>query len=122
MHSEPMLLVKDVKRSVAFYKKLLGCENDHDRDDFDRLVIEENVLLMVHRSDGHEHGALPPVAGSEGNGCLIFFYVDDLAGARERARALKAKVVVEPHANPVSGWREFTLADPDGYRIALVET
>jgi catechol 2,3-dioxygenase-like lactoylglutathione lyase family enzyme len=49
MHSEPMIAVRDVRASAAWYKKVLGCESDHGRRDFDRLVDGERVLLMLHQ-------------------------------------------------------------------------
>jgi predicted enzyme related to lactoylglutathione lyase len=38
-----------------------------------------------------------------------------------RARALGAQILVEPHENAEDGVREFTLRDPDGYAVAIIE-
>jgi len=73
-----MIAVADVPASVAWYKKLLGCSNDHGRP-------------------------------------------DDLAAVHRRARRQGAVVVVAPHENDQAGWTEFTLRDPDGYRVVIVE-
>lgn len=121
VHSEPMIAVRDVRKSVAWYKKLLRCTNDHDRPDFDRLIADRRVLLMLHRTEAKEHGLAKPARGAVGSGFLLSIYVDDLAAVLARAKRMKARIVVTPHDNPLSGWREFTLRDPDGYHIALVQ-
>jgi catechol 2,3-dioxygenase-like lactoylglutathione lyase family enzyme len=122
MHSEIMIAVSDVRASAAWYCQLLGCMNDHGRPDFDRLVKDGQVLLMLHQTPAEEHGLTEPVPGAIGSGVLIWMYVDDLDAVLERARKLKAPIVVEPHTNAQAGWREFTLRDPDGYRVAIAET
>ena len=122
MHSEPMIAVHDVRASAAWYQELLGCTNDHGRPDFDRLVADGRVLLMLHQTQAAEHGLTKPVPGATGSGFLLWIYVDDLDRVFQRARKLKAPIVVEPHANPQAGWREFTVCDPDGYHVAIVET
>jgi predicted enzyme related to lactoylglutathione lyase len=121
MHSEAMIAVADVRVSVAWYKALLGCDNDHDSSEFDRLLDGDRVLLMLHQRSAEEHGLRPPVEGAEGSGVLVWFYVDDLKAVQRRAKKLGASVVVEPHINPQAGWSEFTLRDPDGYRIAIAQ-
>lgn len=122
MHSEPMIAVRDVRASAAWYNQLLGCSSDHGRPDFDRLVHGDRVLLMLHQTQAEEHGLTKPVPGAVGSGVLLWFYVDDLEAVYRRAKKLKAPIVVEPHENPQAGWREFTLSDPDGYRVAIVES
>jgi catechol 2,3-dioxygenase-like lactoylglutathione lyase family enzyme len=121
VHSEVMIAVRDVPKSAAWYRQLLACESDHGRSDFDRLVADGRVLLMLHQLDAAEHGLPAPVEGAVGSGVLIWIYVDDLKAVVERARTMKAPIVVEPHANPQTGWREFTLRDPDGYHVAMAE-
>jgi catechol 2,3-dioxygenase-like lactoylglutathione lyase family enzyme len=120
MHSEPMIVVRDVPASVAWYKKLLGCRNDHGRPDFDRLIDGDRVLLMLHQTHAEEHGLPRPAPGHAGEGFLLWIHVDDLPAVHRRAKRLGAPIVVEPHDNPAAGWTEFTLRDPDGYRVAIV--
>ena len=117
-----MIAVRDVPASAAWYRKLFGCTSDHGRPDFDRLVSEGRVLLMLHQTQAEEHGLTRPVPGSVGSGFLLWVYVDDLDAVFLRAKALRAPIVSEPHANPQAGWREFTVCDPDGYHVAIAET
>jgi predicted enzyme related to lactoylglutathione lyase len=121
MHSEPMIAVRDVRASAAWYRELLGCSNDHGRSDFDRLIAGGRVLLMLHQTQAEEHGLTRPVPGAVGSGFLLWIHVDDLDVIHRRAIKLKAPIVVPPHDNPQAGWREFTLRDPDGYHVAIVE-
>ncbi len=116
-----MIAARDVRASVGWYKKLLGCTNDHDRPDFDRLLDGERVLLMVHQEHAPEHGLSKPRAGAAGRGVLIWIHVEDLDAVHARAKRMKARIVIAPHDTPAAGWREFTVEDPDGYRIAIVE-
>jgi hypothetical protein len=50
---------------------------------------------------------------------LLFFRVDDYEMALKRARALVAKFEEEPHVNPNTQTREFSLRDPDGYYVTI---
>jgi hypothetical protein len=59
-------------------------------------------------------GEAPP-----GNGLLLFIRVDDFDMALKRARALVARLDEEPHVNPNTQAREFSLRDPDGYYVTI---
>ncbi len=77
-------------------------------------------MLCLHEWGAHEH---PPLSSSDkgtpGNGLLLFFRVDDFDQALKRARALVARFEEEPHVNPNTATREFSLRDPDGYYVTL---
>ena len=121
MHSTPMLFVRDVRASAAWYGGLLGVTSDHDRDDFDRIIDGDNVLLMLHRWDHAEHGMPARPADAEtGLGIMVWITVPDLDRVHAKARDMGTEIVSEPQRNPLAGWREFTLRDPDGYLIAFV--
>jgi hypothetical protein len=49
----------------------------------------------------------------------LFFRVDDFDMALKRARALVARFEEEPHVNPNTQTREFSLRDPDGYYVTI---
>ena len=51
----------------------------------------------------------------------MFFRVDDFEMSLKRARALVARFEEEPHANPNTRTREFSLRDPDGYYVTISE-
>ena len=122
MHSEPMIAVQNVRKSAAWYCRLLDAENDHKLEEFDRIVIDNRVLLMLHRWGAEEHGAmLAPEDGVAGNGFLLWILVKDLNAIYNRAIKMNAEIVSEPKSNSVAGWREFTLRDLDGYHIAIAQ-
>jgi len=54
-----------------------------------------------------------------GNQILLFFRVDDYAGALTRARELVDQLSQEPHVNPNTQTSEFSLRDPDGYYVTI---
>jgi predicted enzyme related to lactoylglutathione lyase len=121
MRAELMLLVGDVRKSAAWYEKLLGARSDHGLEEFDRIVADGHVLLMLHRADASEHGAKREGRTRVGHGCVLWIYVSDLDVVYRRARRMKAKILAEPHENEQAGWREFTLRDPDGYSLGIIE-
>ena len=60
-----------------------------------------------------------PKDGTPGNGLLLFFRVDDYGAAMRRARALVPQLAEEPHVNPNTRTKEFSLLDPDGYYVTI---
>jgi predicted enzyme related to lactoylglutathione lyase len=50
---------------------------------------------------------------------LIYFSVDDLGPVFERAQAMGAKLIDEPHMNEKASSVEFSLYDPDGYALTV---
>jgi Glyoxalase/Bleomycin resistance protein/Dioxygenase superfamily len=62
---------------------------------------------------------MSPEEASPGNGLLLFFRVDDYETALKRARALVDRFEEEPHVNPSTQTREFSLRDPDGYYVTI---
>ena len=63
--------------------------------------------------------ALNPDEERPGNGLLLFFCVDDFDMALHRARALVTQFAEEPHINPNTEAKEFSLRDPDGYYVTI---
>jgi hypothetical protein len=78
------------------------------------------VLLCLHEWGAHDHPSLTsPDRGTPGNGLLLFFRVDDFEQAPQRARAIAVGFEEEPHVNPNTETREFSLRDPDGYCVTI---
>ena len=121
----PFIRVKDVKASAAWYQSLLACRSPHDpahphREHFDQIADADGAVLLslIKWSDGElaEAAARGPV----GAGVSFYFAVDDFDAAWERVQALRPTVLEKPH---LLTWgfqtREFTVCDPDGYRLTL---
>jgi hypothetical protein len=62
---------------------------------------------------------MSPDEASPGNGLLLFFRVDDFGLALKRARALVTRLEEEPHLNPNTRTKEFSLRDLDGYYVTI---
>ena len=56
-----------------------------------------------------------------GNGLLLFFRVDDFDTSLKRARTLVDRLEDQPHTNPNTRTKEFSLRDLDGYYITISE-
>ena len=117
-----ILGVRDVAASCRWYQSLFGQpESPPAHDDFGQIVdTDGTVLLCLHAWGAHEHPSLrSPDEASPGNGLLLFFRVDDYRRALRRARALVSRLEEEPHVNPNTGTKEFSLRDPDGYYVTI---
>jgi predicted enzyme related to lactoylglutathione lyase len=114
--------VSDVPGSFKWYQSLFGqAETPPGHEDFGQILdTDGTVLLCLHQWGAHEHPSLmSPDEPSPGNGLLLFFRVDDFDVALKRARALVGQFEEEPHVNPNTQTREFSLRDPDGYYVTI---
>ncbi len=112
--------VNDVGSSFKWYQSLFDqSETAPAHVDFGQILDSDGtVLLCLHQWGAHEHPSLmSPDKASPGNGLLLFFRVDDYDMALKRARALVARFEEEPHVNPNTQTREFSLRDLDGYYV-----
>ena len=114
--------VRDVRGSLKWYQSLFGQpETPASHDHFGQILdTDGTVLLSFHRWGAHEHPSLmSPDQATPGNGLLLFFRVDDFDRTLPRARALVTRLEEEPHVNPNTQTREFSLRDPDGYYVII---
>ena len=123
--AQPLIAVADVKASTRWYGTLLGARRIPESSIHDHLYArlyngKEELVLQLHAWDEEDHPNLVDAdAAPHGHGVLVWFEVDDFDAAVERARALRAEVVEEPHVNPAPQHREMWLRDPDGYVVVL---
>ena len=114
--------VRDVPRSFRWYQSLLGQPSTAPaHDHFGQLVdTDGTVLLCLHQWGAHDHPSLLSAAvAAPGNGLLLFFRVDDFDAALHRARELVIELEEEPHVNPNTRTREFSVRDLDGYFVTI---
>ena len=84
------------------------------------LDSDGTVLLCLHEWGAHDHPSLMSSDnGTPGNGLLLFFRVDDFDLALQRARTLVIRLEEEPHVNPSTQTKEFSVRDPDGYYVTI---
>jgi catechol 2,3-dioxygenase-like lactoylglutathione lyase family enzyme len=113
------LIVRDIERSLAFYTDVLGATLHYSDPDFAalRLAGVEFMLHADHAYDGHPlYGALD--APRRGAGAELRVLGVDPDAVQRRAEARGAEVV-QPAGDRGHGWRDVTVADPDGYVWAV---
>jgi len=114
--------VGDVAGSFNWYQSLFGRpETSPAHPDFGQIVdADGTVLLCLHEWGAHGHPSLmSPAQATPGNGLILFFRVDDFDPILQRANALVSRFEEEPHVNPSTGTKEFSLRDPDGYYVTI---
>ena len=114
--------VSDVRDSFKWYQALFGQPATRPAHDYFGQILDSDgtVLLCLHEWGSHEHPSLmSPDHGTPGNGLLLFFRVDDFDLALQRARSLVTRLEEEPHVNPNTQTKEFSLRDPDGYYVTI---
>jgi catechol 2,3-dioxygenase-like lactoylglutathione lyase family enzyme len=125
MRPQPLICVHDVEASSRWYQRLLGCRSSHGGLEYERLVLNDRLVLQLHRWDvGHHHGPIGDQNLAHGNGVLLWFELDDFDAAVARAEEMQIEMIQPRHRNPASGnsgpnhW-ECWLRDPDGYTVVL---
>ena len=114
--------VGDVPGSFRSYQALFGQEATPPAHDYFGQILDSDgtVLLCLHKWGAHEHPSLiSPDHGAPSNGLLLFFRVDDFELALQRARSLVTRLEQEPHVNPNTRTKEFSLRDLDGYYVTI---
>ena len=114
--------VSDVPSSFKWYQSLFGQPETQPHHSYFGHILDPDgtVLLCLHEWGAHEHPSLmSPDNATPGNGLLLFFRVDDFEMSLKRARKLAATLEEEPHENPNTRTKEFSLRDPDGYYVTI---
>ena len=114
------LLVRDVKKSLAFYRDVLGASVRYADNDFAALQLLglDFMLHADHTYDHHPSFARLQVPGPRGTGAELRVLGLDPDSAQRRAQAAGAKILQPPTDFP-HGWRDIMLEDPDGYIWAV---
>jgi len=117
---QPLLAVHDVPASSRWYQDVLGAKSGHGGDEYERLVVDDELILQLHAiEEAHHHGGLATAGVQLGNGVAVWFEVEELDAAVARVRKGGATIVTDVHVNPNAGHREIWLRDPDGYLVVL---
>ncbi len=106
-----MIVVRDMERSVAFYRDVLGLKLLIHQDNWSQLDAG-NIIIGLH-PEGEE------VKVSPTTGMSIGIYVDDLDVAVAEIRRRLAKLAIGPRPEPFGRWA--LIFDPDGYSIQIIE-
>jgi Glyoxalase/Bleomycin resistance protein/Dioxygenase superfamily len=117
-----IIAVGNVPGSFKWYQSLFGQSAGLPVHDYFAQILDSDgtVLLCLHQWGAHEHPSLTsPDRATPGNGLLLFFRVDDFDLALQRALSLVTRLEEEPHVNPNTQTKEFSLRDPDGYYVTI---
>ncbi len=106
-----MVVVKDMARSVAFYRDVLGLQQLFVQDNWSQFDAG-NILVGLH-PEGDEVKAGPT------SGCTFGIYVQDITLAVAEIKRRGGHFAVEPRNEPFGRWA--LLHDPDGYNIQVIE-
>lgn len=107
-----MVVVKDMKRSVQFYRDVLGLTLEYESPQWSQFNAG-NIGVGLH-PEGKE------VKVSPTSGCTFGFHVDDIQKAASDLKAKGAQMIMEPRKEQGFGWLAI-VGDPDGYYIQLFQ-
>jgi uncharacterized glyoxalase superfamily protein PhnB len=114
------LLVRDVQKSLPFYRDVLAATVRYADNDFAALQLQ-GVDFMLHADHAYDHHPLferLKAAGARGTGAELRVLGIDPDATERRAQANGARVLQPPTDFP-HGWRDVMLEDPDGYVWAV---
>ena len=114
------LIVRDVARSVPFYRDVLGMTVQYSDPDMAALQLGETqiVLHADHTYDKQPWATRLTQPGKRGLGAEIRILGIDPDAAERRATDRGATVLAASRDWP-HGWRDVILEDPDGYTFAV---
>ena len=100
---EVCLLTNDVPKLAAFYKELLGVDNDSN-DETHQFIITEGTTLTIY-NDG-------TVKNNQNQNICLAFTVEEIEKAYEKIVALGARIIELPTIRPW-GAVNMSFYDPD---------
>jgi uncharacterized glyoxalase superfamily protein PhnB len=114
------LMVRDVAKSLPFYRHVLQATVHYADADFAALELN-GTAFMLHADHAYDHHPLYTrlqAAGPRGTGAELRVMGIDPDALEARARAAGASVL-QPSKDFPHGWRDVMLEDLDGYVWAI---
>jgi len=109
--SAVVLLVSNVKRSVNFYKNILGLPVKRQSKDWTEFFNNGTVLAL--------HPAKKKEKLKSGSSMLIGFMVNDLDFSVKQLERKRVKFFKQPKNEPFG--KHTIILDPDGHLISIAE-
>ncbi len=106
-----MIVVRDMERSVAFYRDVLGLRLLIHQSNWSQLDAG-NIILGLH-PEGEEVHVSPT------SGMSLGIYVDSMDKAVTEIRRRYGKIAIGPRSEPFGRWA--LVHDPDGYSVQIIE-
>jgi uncharacterized glyoxalase superfamily protein PhnB len=114
----PSLTVKDLEKSLAWYRDVAGftVDQSYDRDGALRAValIAGDVRILLNQDDGAKGWDRVKGEGFS----LMFTTAQDIDAVARRIKSAGGVLDTEPADMPW-GVRMFRLRDPDGFKLAI---
>jgi len=110
-----MIMVSDMKRSMAFYRDVLGLRVRFESPEWSELDTGATTIALHGggKSGAKDHA----LAGT----ATIGFHVTDLDAIATQLRERGAHFVKEPEDRPGEPIRLAVIADPDGLEISIAQ-
>jgi len=118
---DTMLCVRDLARSIDFYRDVLGFEVAWQWDSIAALELVGHRVYVFTESPPTEdkpHVWLVPPSDAERTSVILVLRVEDCDAAYEELRS-RGGTPLTPPATPSWGGRRFFLQDSDGYLIEI---
>ena len=114
------LVVREIARSLAFYREVLEALVHYSDEDFAALKVggAEFMLHADHTYDDNDWYPQLTEGAGRGIGVEVRLFGLDPDAVEERAKKAGAPVVKATRVTG-HGWREVMVADPDGYVWAV---
>jgi lactoylglutathione lyase len=115
-----MIIVSDMKRSVAFYRDTLGIPLKFESPEWTEFATGATTLALHGGGVAHEYqdtGDQSKTAGS----CSIGFNVDDVDRTYEEMKAKGMAFVMPPTQREGEGIKLAVGLDPDGLPISFAQ-
>ena len=113
--SSAIVFVSDMKRSVSFYRDVVGLPLKFDSPEWSEFATEGGTIALHRAEASGPAGAREPFAGT----CRPAFGVPDLAAFH--ARMLEHNVICTRRPEDLFGARTAEYLDPDGLAISVNE-
>jgi uncharacterized glyoxalase superfamily protein PhnB len=119
----PNLLVRDIARSIAFYRDVLGFAVKQSVPDASPFVFvwleRDGVPVFLNDPKAVEHDFPGAAARVAGGTATLFFVVTEVDALHDQ---VSGKVpVIMPLKTQFYGMREFAVEDPDGHILTFAE-
>jgi len=119
----PNLLVRDVAKSLAFYRDVLGFtikESVPEAEPFVFVMLErDGVMVFLNDIKAAEHDYPPALSLPQGGTAALFFVITAVDALHETVAAQVN--VIMPLKTQFYGMREFAVTDPDGHILTFAE-
>jgi uncharacterized glyoxalase superfamily protein PhnB len=117
-----LLMVYDMRRSLAFYRDALGCEvlQSHEPDGhlyWAMLRLGGARLMLNAEFEDHKRPPAPPPRRPGDRGVILYFDCEDVQKAYEHLRS-RGCGVKEPKTT-YYGMTQLHLTDPDGFELCF---